>query len=138
MELLQVKNLSFKYPNTEKNALENINFGAHPLFTILNMGLLENFEGGYNFYRDCCSPSIAKVEDALDRERLTVGESMLFMQVIALLFMNLTEAKVHMEKSKMLLLIQKIVILQKIFHIYLFLSVNWLKSAVFKFQLLKH
>ena len=32
-------------------ALENINFGAHPLFTILNMGLLENFEGGYNFYR---------------------------------------------------------------------------------------
>ena len=27
----------------------------------------------------------------------------------------------------MLLLIQKIVILQKIFHIYLFLSVNWLK-----------
>ena len=63
---------------------------------------------------------------------------MLFMQVIALLFMNLTEAQVHMEKSKMLLLIQKIVILQKIFHIYLFLSVNWLKSAVFKFQLLKH
>ena len=57
-------------------ALENINFGAHPLFTILNMGLLENFEGGYNFYRDCCSPSIAKVEDALDRERLTVGESL--------------------------------------------------------------
>lgn len=57
-------------------ALENINFGAHPLFTILNMGLLENFEGGYNFYRDCCSPSIAKVEDILDRERLTVGESL--------------------------------------------------------------
>ncbi len=57
-------------------ALENINFGAHPLFTILNMGLLENFEGGYNFYRDCCSTSIAKVEDTLDRERLTVGESL--------------------------------------------------------------
>ncbi len=57
-------------------ALENINFGAHPLFTILNMGLLENFEGGYNFYRDCCSPSIAKVEDILDQERLAVGESL--------------------------------------------------------------
>ena len=28
MELLQVKNLSFKYPNTEKNALENINFSV--------------------------------------------------------------------------------------------------------------
>ena len=28
MELLQVKNLSFKYPNSEKNALENINFSV--------------------------------------------------------------------------------------------------------------
>lgn len=28
MELLQVKNLSFKYPNTEKNALKNINFSV--------------------------------------------------------------------------------------------------------------
>lgn len=28
MELLQVKNLSFKYPNTEKTALENINFSV--------------------------------------------------------------------------------------------------------------
>ena len=33
---------------------------------------------------------------------------MLFMQVIALLFMNLTEAQVHMEKSKMLLLTEDI------------------------------
>ncbi len=57
-------------------ALENINFGAHPLFTILNMGLLENFDGGFNFYSDCCSTAIAKVEDELDRERLTVGESL--------------------------------------------------------------
>ncbi len=57
-------------------ALENINFGAHPLFTIMNMGLLENFAGGFNFYRDCCSPAIAKVEDELDRERITVGESL--------------------------------------------------------------
>ena len=62
--------------NPEVAALENINYGALPLITILNMGLLENFEGGYNFYRDCCSPSIAKVEDTLDRERLTVGESL--------------------------------------------------------------
>lgn len=57
-------------------ALENINFGAHPLFTIMNMGLLENFDGGFNFYSDCCSPAISKVEDELDRERLNVGESL--------------------------------------------------------------
>ena len=100
-------------------ALENINFGAHPLFTILNMGLLENFEGGYNFYRDCCSPSIAKVEDALDRERLTVGESLHLHLRTELEAMNALYASdcssiyefnrgssAH-GKSKMLLLIQK-------------------------------
>lgn len=57
-------------------AMENINFGAHPLLSILNMGILENFNGDFNFYSDCCSTSIAKVEDELDRERLTVGESL--------------------------------------------------------------
>lgn len=57
-------------------AMENINFGAHPLLTILNMGILENFNGDYNFYSDCCSTSISKVEDELDKERLCVGESL--------------------------------------------------------------
>ena len=57
-------------------AMENINFGAHPLLSILNMGILENFNGDFNFYSDCCSTAIAKVEDELDKERLTVGESM--------------------------------------------------------------
>ena len=57
-------------------ALENINFGAHPLLSILNMGILENFNGEFNFYSDCCSTAVAKVEDELDRERLSVGESL--------------------------------------------------------------
>ena len=57
-------------------AFENINFGAHPVLSILNMGLCENFNGEFNFYGDCCSTAVAKVEDALDWERLAVGESL--------------------------------------------------------------
>nr|WP_298373856.1 NAD/NADP-dependent octopine/nopaline dehydrogenase family protein [uncultured Halomonas sp.] len=56
--------------------LENINFGGHPLLTTLNMGLLENFNGNFNFYKDCCSPAVARVAEDLDRERLAVGQAL--------------------------------------------------------------
>lgn len=53
--------------------LENINFGGHPLMTTVNIGLLENFEGGFNYYVDCCSPSTARATAKMDLERLHVG-----------------------------------------------------------------
>lgn len=55
--------------------LENINFGGHPLMTVVNIGLLENFEGDFNYYRDCCSKATANACIALDNERLSVGEA---------------------------------------------------------------
>ncbi len=56
--------------------LENINFGGHPLLTVLNMGLLENFNGEFAYYRDCCSPATANACAVMDKERLAVGESL--------------------------------------------------------------
>ncbi|KDR94001.1 opine dehydrogenase [Peptoclostridium litorale DSM 5388] len=53
--------------------LENINFGGHPLLTTLNMGLLENFNGEFNYYRDCCSVATANAAAKMDEERLSVG-----------------------------------------------------------------
>ncbi|MCA9765153.1 MAG: NAD/NADP octopine/nopaline dehydrogenase family protein [Carnobacterium sp.] len=53
--------------------LENINFGGHPLLTTLNMGILENFEGKFNYYRDCCSTATANAAAKMDQERLSVG-----------------------------------------------------------------
>lgn len=53
--------------------LENINFGGHPLMTTVNIGLLENFNGEFNYYVDCCSPSTARATARMDRERLQVG-----------------------------------------------------------------
>ncbi|MGL5714418.1 MAG: NAD/NADP octopine/nopaline dehydrogenase family protein [Paraclostridium sp.] len=55
--------------------LENINFGGHPLLTTLNIGLLENFNGEFCYYRDCCSPATANAAAKMDLERLSVGKA---------------------------------------------------------------
>lgn len=55
--------------------LENINFGGHPLMTTVNIGLLENFHGEFNYYVDCCSPSTARATAKMDLERLRIGEA---------------------------------------------------------------
>ncbi len=57
------------------SGLENINYGGHPLMTVCNIGLLENFDGKFNYYRDCCSTATANACIAMDNERLAVGKS---------------------------------------------------------------
>lgn len=59
--------------NVLEAGLENINFGGHPLLTICSIGLLENYQGRFSFYRDCCSPAVARAAERLDAERLQVG-----------------------------------------------------------------
>ncbi len=55
--------------------LENINFGGHPLMTVCNIGLLENFDGKFNYYKDCCSTATANACNQMDIERLSVGKA---------------------------------------------------------------
>ncbi|MGF1764677.1 NAD/NADP octopine/nopaline dehydrogenase family protein [Aliivibrio kagoshimensis] len=62
--------------NVISAGLENINFGGHPLLTTLNMGLLENFDGQFNYYKDCCSISTAKAAAVMEKERQLVGEKL--------------------------------------------------------------
>lgn len=62
--------------NVIEAGLENINFGGHPALTICSMGLLENFEGRFHFYRDCTSPAVARVAAGLDGERCQVGKAL--------------------------------------------------------------
>ncbi|MEE0741844.1 MAG: NAD/NADP octopine/nopaline dehydrogenase family protein [Emergencia sp.] len=54
--------------------LENINIGGHPLYATVNMGLLENFPGKFNYYKDCCSPATGRASERLDKEKISVGE----------------------------------------------------------------
>lgn len=62
--------------NVIEAGLENINFGGHPLLTTLNMGLLENFDGQFNYYKDCCSVSTAKAAAVMENERLAIGKQL--------------------------------------------------------------
>lgn len=53
------------------------NMGAifHPALTLLNAGWIEATHGDYQFYIDGVTPSVARVLEALDRERVTVASS---------------------------------------------------------------
>ncbi len=59
--------------NPIQAGMENINFGGHPLLTTLSMGILENFDGDFNYYRDTCSPATSNACAHMDKERLSVG-----------------------------------------------------------------
>ncbi len=53
------------------------NMGAifHPALTLLNAGWIEHTNGEYQFYIDGVTPSVARVLEVLDRERVTVASS---------------------------------------------------------------
>lgn len=54
------------------------NMGAifHPALTLLNMGWIETTHGDYQFYIDGVTPSVARVLEVLDRERVTVASAL--------------------------------------------------------------
>jgi opine dehydrogenase len=54
------------------------NMGAifHPALTLLNAGWIESTHGDYEFYIDGASPSVARVLEVLDRERVTVASAL--------------------------------------------------------------
>ena len=53
------------------------NMGAifHPALTLLNAGWIESTHGDYQFYIDGVTPSVARVLEVLDRERVTVASA---------------------------------------------------------------
>lgn len=59
--------------NVISAGLENINYGAHPLVTTVNIGILENFDGKFNYYQDCISPATAKASEIMEKERILIG-----------------------------------------------------------------
>jgi opine dehydrogenase len=54
------------------------NMGAifHPALTLLNAGWIEATHGDYQFYIDGVTPSVARVLEVLDRERVTVASAL--------------------------------------------------------------
>lgn len=62
--------------NVLQTGLNNMGAIFHPALTILNTGRIESTHGDYQFYIEGVTPSVAKVLESLDRERVTVASSL--------------------------------------------------------------
>jgi opine dehydrogenase len=62
--------------NVLKTSLDNMGAIFHPALTILNAGRIEDTHGDFQFYIDGVTPSVARVLEVLDRERVTVAAAL--------------------------------------------------------------
>lgn len=62
--------------NVLHTGLNNMGAIFHPALTLLNTGWIEHTHGDYQFYIDGVTPSLARVLEVLDRERVTVASSL--------------------------------------------------------------
>ena len=62
--------------NVFKTSFDNIGAIFHPALTILNGSWIEETHGDFEYYRQGASPSVAKVLERLDKERLEVAAAL--------------------------------------------------------------
>lgn len=62
--------------NVLQTGMNNMGAIFHPALAILNSGWIESTHGDYQFYIEGVTPSVARVLEALDRERVTVASSL--------------------------------------------------------------
>jgi opine dehydrogenase len=62
--------------NVLQTGLNNMGAIFHPALALLNAGWIESTHGNYQFYIDGVTQSVARVLEALDRERVTVASSL--------------------------------------------------------------
>ena len=65
-----------KVKNVLVTGLSNVNAMMHPPGMIMNAGWIEHTQGGFRFYVEGITPSIARVIDCLDRERMAIMKSL--------------------------------------------------------------
>ncbi|MEE9503382.1 MAG: NAD/NADP octopine/nopaline dehydrogenase family protein [Candidatus Aminicenantaceae bacterium] len=69
--------------NIFKTSFDNIGAIFHPALTILNAGWIEETHGDFEFYVQGISPSVSKVLERLDKERLAVAAALGFKAISA-------------------------------------------------------
>lgn len=62
--------------NVLQTGLNNMGAIFHPALTLLNAGRIENTGGQFQFYIEGVTPSVARVLEVLDRERVTVAAAL--------------------------------------------------------------
>lgn len=78
--VVEALNTAFPQFIPAQNVLETSlnNFGAvfHPAPTILNAARIETTQGNFEFYREGISPSVAKILEKIDNERMMVAKAL--------------------------------------------------------------
>lgn len=64
--------------NVMKTSMDNIGAVFHPAVTVLNAARIESTHGDFEYYIDGITPSVAKVLESIDAERVAVGAAMGF------------------------------------------------------------
>lgn len=62
--------------NVLETGVNNMGAIFHPALTLLNAGRIESTHGDYEFYIEGVTPSVARVLEVLDRERVTVASAL--------------------------------------------------------------
>ncbi len=74
LRILEKLPLCFKLAsNVIETGLNNIGAMLHPTPTILSAGLLESRKGGYNHYHEAISPTVGRLIERMDTERIQVA-----------------------------------------------------------------
>lgn len=63
-------------PNSIAAGLANANMVVHCATMIMNAGRIESEKGNFRFYTDGMSPSVCKVQEAVDKERRSVAQAL--------------------------------------------------------------
>ena len=59
--------------NVLETSFSNLNMVLHCSTMILNTGLIESREGNFRFYTDGMTPSVCKISEIVDEERISIG-----------------------------------------------------------------
>ncbi len=62
--------------NVLQTTLQNANPVIHPVVTLLNAALLERTGGDFLFYEEGVTPGVGRLIEAVDRERIAIGEAL--------------------------------------------------------------
>ncbi len=69
--------------NVIKTGMDNIGAVFHPAVTVFNSARIESTRGDFEYYVDGVTPSVAKVLEEIDKERVAVGAAMGFRCITA-------------------------------------------------------
>ncbi len=62
--------------NVLKTSMDNIGSIFHPALTLLNAAWIEDTHGDFEYYLEGASPSVTLILEAMDKERVAVGEAL--------------------------------------------------------------